>query len=86
FYSYVSELDTIFVTNFPTLAIENDVGKKLKNLVDNVPFNQPCPKFDVEYLKALYIRLRIFHTIKYLNKNLLSTGRKSRKLDILTHL
>ncbi|KAF0702340.1 THAP-type domain-containing protein, partial [Aphis craccivora] len=55
FYNYVSELDTIFVSNFPTLAIENDVGKKLKNLVENVPFNHPCPKFDVGYLKALYI-------------------------------
>ncbi|KAF0759631.1 THAP-type domain-containing protein [Aphis craccivora] len=55
FYSYVSELDTIFVANFPTLAVENDVGKKLKNLVDNVPFNHPCPKYDVGYLKLATI-------------------------------
>ncbi|KAF0718500.1 THAP-type domain-containing protein [Aphis craccivora] len=59
-YSYVSELDTIFVTNFPTLAIKNEVGKNLKNLVDNVPFNHPCIKYDVGYLKlVIFILIKL---------------------------
>lgn len=40
FYNYINQLDSIFIINFPTLAVENDVGKKLKNFIDNVPFVQ----------------------------------------------
>jgi len=29
-YNYINELDTIFITNIPILAVENNVGKKLK--------------------------------------------------------
>jgi len=37
FYNYVNQLDTIFIVNFPILAVENNVGIKLKNFIDNVP-------------------------------------------------
>lgn len=86
FLNYINNLDDIFINNFPLLAVEDNVGKKLKNLLDNVPLNHPCPNFDIEFLKKLYIRLRIFHTIKNLNKTMLSTTRKNRKLGILSHL
>jgi len=36
FYNYINKLDSIFITNFPILTVENNVGKKLKNLIDNV--------------------------------------------------
>lgn len=56
FFNYINELDNIFVSNFPTLALDNDVGRKLKKLIEYIPFNHPCPKFDIEYLGALCIR------------------------------
>ncbi|KAF0746205.1 Transposable element P transposase, partial [Aphis craccivora] len=61
--------------NFSTLAIEDQVGWKIKNLLDNLPFTHPCPNFNLEFLKSLFVRLRIFHTIKKLNKSLLSAPR-----------
>jgi len=86
FLNYINELDNIFTENFSTLAIEDKVGWKIKNLIDNIPFTHPCPNFDIEFLKSLFVRLRIYHAIKKLNKNLLSAPRKYRKLDILSHL
>lgn len=86
FYNYINQLDSIFIINFPILAVENNVGMKLKNLIDNVPFSHPCPNFNGEYLKLLYKRLRIFYAIKTLNQNLLSVPRKNKKLIILSHL
>lgn len=40
FYNYINELDDVFITHFPTIAIENNVGKNINNLSDNVP----CPR------------------------------------------
>lgn len=86
FINYINELDDVFITNFPTIAIENNVGKKMKNLIDNVPFTHPCKSFSFDFLKNLYIRLRIYHAIKKINRELLTTPRKNRKLNILSHL
>lgn len=86
FLNYLNNLDDIFTNNFPLLAVEDNVGKKLKNVLDNVPLNHPCPNFDIEFLKNIYFRLKIFHTIKNLNETMLSTTRKNRKLGILSHL
>lgn len=58
FLHYINNLDNIFIKNFPLSAVEDNVGKKLKSLLDNVPLNHPCPNFDVEYLKKLHIRLK----------------------------
>lgn len=69
FFNYVNPLDDIFVNDFPTSLVENNVGSKLKNLIDNVPFNHPRPNFNVEFLKTLCLRFRIFYSTKYLNTN-----------------
>lgn len=86
FINYINALDDVFITNFPTIAIESNVGKKMKNLIDNVPFTHPCKSFSFDFLKKLYIRLRIYHAIKKINRDLLTTPRKNRKLNILSHL
>lgn len=86
FFNFINQLDEIFIINFPILAVEENVGRKLKNLIDNVPFEHPCNNFDLEFLKNLYIRLRIYYSINKLNKDMSLIGRKHRKLDILYHL
>ncbi|KAL4082974.1 hypothetical protein QTP88_029430, partial [Uroleucon formosanum] len=60
----------------------NNVGKELRNVVDNVPFDYSCPDFDIDFIKKLYIRLRIFHGLKTLNKNALSAPRKNLSILI----
>jgi len=53
-----------FISEFPIISVKNNVGKELRNVEDNIPFNHPCSEFDNYFLKNLYIRLKIFHTLK----------------------
>lgn len=64
FINCIIALDDVFITNFPIISIESNVGKKMKNLIDNVPFTHPCKSFSFDFLKNLYIQLRIYHAIK----------------------
>ncbi|KAF0758583.1 Uncharacterized protein FWK35_00019932, partial [Aphis craccivora] len=69
FLNYINELDNIFTDTFSTLAIEDKVKWKIKKLLDNLPFTHPYPKFNLECLKSLIVRIRIFHAIKKSNKH-----------------
>lgn len=46
FLNYINELDSIFTENFSSLAIEDNVGLKIKNLIFNIPFTHPCQNFN----------------------------------------
>jgi len=68
FLDYIKGLEYIFVAIFPTVSIKDNVGFLLKDSLCNVQFNHPCHHFDKTFLLNLYIRLRIFITIKFSNK------------------
>lgn len=55
FFNYTKGLYDIFITNLPTTAIQNNIGKKIKNLNDNVPFTHPDESFSFDFLKNFYI-------------------------------
>lgn len=87
FYNYIFKLESIFIENFPSLATEDNVGAKLKDLLINTRLKHPCQYFNKTFLLHLFIRFRIFSSIKFLNKSLVTEKvRKSRKLAILKHL
>lgn len=77
FFNYINLLDYIFIKNFSKLSVDNNISQKLKKLIDCISFTHPCLNFDIEYLKTIYIRLRIFHAIK--NKNMLLKSRNTKK-------
>lgn len=84
FYNYIFKLENIFVDNFPFLATENNVGNKLKDLLINNRLKHSCQNFNKVYLLNLFIRFRIFSSIKFLNKRLISEKvKKNQKLTIL---
>lgn len=87
FYNYIYELETIFINSFPKLSVELSVGQKLKQSMVNVVYEHPCSQFDKNYILSFFIRFRIYSSIKFLNKNLVSEKKlKNRKLAILQHL
>lgn len=87
FYNFIFELENIFIEQFPILAVEKNVGIKIKDAFFNVPFNHPCPYFDHLFLIKLYARFRIFSSLKFLNAELISERKlKNRKLTIIQHL
>lgn len=86
FVSYVYKLESVFVEHFADMAIHPRVGFKLWQIMTDIVYNPPCTDFPTEYLIKLYVRLRIFYTIKFLNRELLSKKGKNVKLNILKHL
>jgi len=63
-----------------------DTGR-LNEFLCNVPFKHPCPNFDYVYLIKLFVRFRIFSSVKFLNRELVSERQfKNRKLTIVKHL
>jgi len=45
FYDYIDKLENILIHRFPYIAIEKEVGIKLKLSMTNVVFSHPCPLF-----------------------------------------
>jgi len=54
FYNYINELENIYVQRFSILAVEKNVGSKLKEMFCNVPFDHPCKIFDSVSIKTIY--------------------------------
>lgn len=87
FHDFIFELENIFIEQFPILAVDKNVGIKMKDAFFNVPFNHPCPHFDHVFLIQLYVRFRIFSSLKFLNRELLTERKRTnRKLSIIKHL
>jgi len=78
-----------FFTHFkslPILAPSPKSGQKLKTLMLNVYFENPCEQFPHDYLLNLFIRFRIYTTLTRTNRNLQIPCMKNRKLQILCNL
>ena len=87
FYNYIYNLESVFIHRFPILAPEIEVGKKLKLSMFSIIYNHPCESFEKDYLLNLFVRFRIFSTIKFLNKDFFSEkSLKKRRLATLQHL
>lgn len=81
FTTYVEKMGTLYDATFEGIAHVNGVGQQLYNLLEKIDYNFCCSKFPKEFLIKLFLKVRIFHTLKIKNINLKKL--RSRKL---THL
>ena len=88
---YVIQLEDIFVRDFATYTKCSGIRKKILAELQSVtvPFTL-CPEFQLEYLLKLFLRMRIYYSIKFANREL-STNKskkpkKSKKYIKVTHL
>lgn len=88
FVEYIISLENLFVLNFNSLCIKENIGHNLTTLFSKVPFTHPCSEFNYKYLLSLYTRIRIFYTLKYANRKFkIQPGTKlNPKLKILKNL
>lgn len=70
FIAFVSGMDSEFFKHFSTYAPETPFMKIQEIIKTSVFFNHPCEHFNKDFLIALFLRLRIFHTIKKWNREL----------------
>ncbi|KAF0684093.1 Uncharacterized protein FWK35_00034266, partial [Aphis craccivora] len=76
FYNFIFELENIFIENFPSISYEDGVGIKLKQQMNNVPFNHPCESFNKIFLINLFIRFRIISAKTDHSKTFILNGKK----------
>lgn len=75
FNQYVEELEKTFLLNFDKVLM-NRPGSTLLNELQKINFIPPCPCFPKDYLLKLFIRFRIFTTVK-LNNRKFRDGKKN---------
>lgn len=80
----VSYMEAIFQENFERLSTRENVVGEFVRLFENGNFSHPCPLFPLSYVIRLYARIRIYYTLKDIQKNFKQTNR-NRKLIIWKH-
>ena len=88
FLDYILRLEDSFVKHFSVYTKSTKVGDDLLKIFKSMPVNfQQCPAFPMEYMLKLFLRMRIYYTIKFANRDFASTPKKkSRKYIKVSHL
>lgn len=80
FIIFISKLGNIFDSSFEEIATSVGILKTLLELSDHVLFDHPCCNFPLTFVKKLYFRLRIYYSIKYINRNFKDRSNKDKLL------
>jgi hypothetical protein len=86
FVQFVKKMDDLFTLNFQTLSTQQNVGKALVNLFNQVDYTPKCPDFPKLYVCKLFCRMKIFHSLKHANSEFKNTDKQSKKLIKILHL
>lgn len=88
FINFIYNLEKQFVSHFDDICITTGISHSFLKIFKTIPLNHPCSDFPLLYILKLFIRLRIFYTIKYANRDLKNKkqDKKNRKILILSHL
>lgn len=85
FIEAINALNNKFDEHFNEFAILPNCGLKIKNKLESVEIQHPCKDFPKDYLLNLFIRLRIYAKLKFINRDIKNNKAKCKKLDILKH-
>lgn len=88
FVKFVYRLELIFRDKFKEMYTGDGISHKLLNAMEQIEFNYPCIDFPKTFILKLFIRMKIFYTMKYTNRELSLNKRDKnvRKLRILSHI
>lgn len=84
--SYVNKLEDAFISFFVKLEKSKGIGRDLLELLGKIELDIPCKEFNRVFLIRLFVRMRIYYCLKYVNRELVTTKRKNRKYIKLVHL
>ena len=89
FFEFITKMEDVFVANFSVFSKSSYVGKHLLAKLENVAVSfQMCENFPIDYLRKLFLRMRIYYCLKFANRDFASpkSKRKSRKYIKVAHL
>lgn len=75
FVNYITSIEYIFQSNFETAILKPNVCGSLLELSAYVPFTRPCENFPKNFILNLYLRLRIYYSLKNINRNFKHTNK-----------
>ena len=66
---YIIKLEDLFVKDFSMFTKRNAIGKTILTKLQSVPVPfTHCSEFPLQYLLKLFLRMRIYYTIKFANQ------------------
>eukprot|EP00795_Rhopilema_esculentum_P011123 gene11123-20003_t len=85
---YTTMIEDKFVDYFNTLNKTVGICHELLTCLNQAELNVPCGNFDKDYLLRLFIRMRIYYTLKFANQDLAAptSKKKNRKFVKVAHL
>lgn len=76
--AYIESMDTIFVKYFNKICSKSNVSKSMEKLLLRIKFTPQCNSFPAEYLRKLFIRCRIYFSLRFYNMKI--TEQKKSKV------
>ena len=84
---YVIKLEDVFTEKFSILTKTSGSGASILKIIKSVPVPfKCCSEFPLEYLQKLFIRMQIFYTLKFANRDFSCSKPRNRKYIKITHL
>ena len=84
---YIIKLEDAFVKSFSVTTKNSNVGANILKVIERIPVPfQACAQFPLAYLQKLFVRMRIYYSIKFANRQFTYTKKKSRKYIKVKHL
>uniref|UniRef100_A0A1Y1KFH5 Uncharacterized protein n=1 Tax=Photinus pyralis TaxID=7054 RepID=A0A1Y1KFH5_PHOPY len=71
FVLFIRSLNTLFKNEFRKAAISDNVVLHLLNKYAGASFQHPCDEFPLKFVLTLHARMRIFYTLKVMNRSFL---------------
>ena len=68
FVEYIKKMEETFRKSFEKKHVNCKLAAGIYKQVKDIPFSSPCPCFPKVFLIKLFIRMRIFYTVKFNNK------------------
>lgn len=84
FVELICKIEQIFQENFEIFSTKSNICNKLLNISNHLSFSHPCKYFPKEFVLRLYLRVRIYYTLKTINGNFKNINKN--KLIIWRHL
>ena len=88
FLDYVTQMQNVFIANFSVFCKSSSVGKHILAKLNDVSTKSvpACDDFPLDYLRKLFLRMRIYYCLKFANHDFASCKRKNRKYIKVSHL
>ena len=84
---YIIKLKDAFVKSFSVTTKNSNVGANILKVIERIPVPfHVCAQFPLAYLQKLFVRMHIYYSIKFANRQCAYTKKKSCKYIKVKHL